>query len=361
MLNSNLIRKKIKQTNVTSLNKNILIYELKILKNLIHSLRKKKIIVSESIIFLLYNKIYINLKVYYEHSKIKKYKKMYKEKSFLLRRYKKKEEKRKRRRKKRLLKLGKIKIKKKVYKYKPRASYRKKIHSRWSLTKFFLKAISSNKKSNFKNNVIISVTNLNLQVNVKLYRLIRMNLKKRGYYRFFHISHKRYKDFLLITALFLQDRFSLKAYLNVLGRVFRTVSKKRHKAYFKFLSHLAAIFVSLSNYLACSKAIDKKKIYKRKSISGVRFIISGKIKGKRRSSVLKITEKGINFNGYENFTTMEKTTVFTRYGTFGIKLFITHKNNLTELWTNFFYNYAIYSQKNKIQKKQKRKKLKFNK
>ena len=103
-------------------------------------------------------------------------------------------------------------------------------------------------------------------------------------------------------------------FMYIIGIVFYRLTKIRHTKFLKFVKEFMRFLV-----IQGSKSFKQYPFFKA-SIKGMRFKIAGRLKGKLRAkskilhtgSVPRCTEnKNIEFS---------KTSVFTRYGVFGIKL-----------------------------------------
>lgn len=133
-------------------------------------------------------------------------------------------------------------------------------------------------------------------------------------------------DFLKISSLFANGIVNSKTFLFILSQIFRYLLKRQHARFLIFLKKLFKIYISkgLKYDIKTKKFIDKNKT--NSNIYGLKFLISGRLKGKLRS-----TQKFINFGSVTNQTIsknidFQKTGVFTRYSVFGFKLWTYRKH-----------------------------------
>ena len=131
---------------------------------------------------------------------------------------------------------------------------------------------------NFKdsnNNILaIKLVNLNNYLDKEL-----LNSFYRNFKRFVGVLFNRrfnlFIDFLKINSLFLKSKISSKLYLSILGQVFKILPKSKHG---RFLVFLKILFKNLINISASFKGRNTLPIL------GIKLLISGRLKGKPRSS-----------------------------------------------------------------------------
>jgi hypothetical protein len=170
--------------------------------------------------------------------------------------------------------------------------------------------ISSEKeKLNLFNNglnkelVIVKLNLLNKKINSNTLKTVYMdfrNFKNSIFSRRFNL----FIDFLKLTTLFVEKKINASTFLNVLGEIFRLIPKKVHGRFFLFLKYLFTNILEI----------------KGSEIRGIKFIISGKLKGKLRSSSLKITVGKIGTQTLDSKIDFSRKHVYTIYGCFGIKI-----------------------------------------
>jgi hypothetical protein len=133
---------------------------------------------------------------------------------------------------------------------------------------------------------------------------------------FFNRRFNLFIDFVKINSLFLHSYVSTKVYLYLLGQIFRILPKSKHG---RFLVFLKLIF---KNLILASKDFEGKN---KKCILGIKLIVSGKIKGKPRSSTTCIQVGSVPSQSLDKDVDFSKLHVYTLYGVFGFKIWIYKK------------------------------------
>jgi hypothetical protein len=172
-----------------------------------------------------------------------------------------------------------------------------------SLTKLFEDRYN-NKDLNI-HNLVMNITNLNTLIksnNVEeffdTFKKFSTVLFSRGYNLFL--------DFIKLTALLNEKHINASTYLLILGQVFKNLNKKKHSNYIQFIKTICDILV-------------EKKV-----IKGIKFSISGRILGKTRASCVKIERGAISLNTINSNNQFSKLHVYTIYGAYGLKLWISY-------------------------------------
>jgi hypothetical protein len=166
------------------------------------------------------------------------------------------------------------------------------------------------------NNLLcIRVKNLNNFLDQNSLNLFYKNFK-RFVGIFFNRRFNLFIDFVKINSLFLHSYVSTKVYLYLLGQIFRILPKSKHG---RFLVFLKLIF---KNLILASKDFEGKN---KKSILGIKLIVSGKIKGKPRSSTTCIQVGSVPSQSLDKDVDFSKLHVYTLYGVFGFKIWIYKK------------------------------------
>jgi hypothetical protein len=178
-----------------------------------------------------------------------------------------------------------------------------------------LKPLFFNNFRNLSNNILsIKLTNLNNYLDRDLLNSFYGNFK-----RFVGVLFNRrfnlFIDFLKINCLFLKSRISSRSYLSLLGQIFRILPKSKHG---RFLLFLKILFKSLIDISKNSR--DKNVI----QIVGIKLLISGRLKGKPRSSRSCIQVGSVPSQSLEKNVDFSKVHVYTLYGAFGFKIWV-HK------------------------------------
>lgn len=186
---------------------------------------------------------------------------------------------------------------------------------------------------NFNDKFNINSFNLKLKI---LNRLILFNfffkqLKKK--LKFFKRSlfERRltlYFDFLKIIVLYQTSQLNLDVLIILLGEIFQRLSKRKHGLFLKFVKVLFKnILLELSQKNLNS---NKQKIYNSIYciIKGVKFVISGKLKGKLRAKSSSFLFGSVPISTNSKLVQFSKIHVYTIYGTYGLKLWVFQKLNI---------------------------------
>lgn len=342
---SNLLTLRTKNENIDSrsLNPKEFLNSFEFLNTLKRSLDKKGILVTSSCLNTNTNTCYLTLGTYYKTQKLMKYKKL-----FNRRRKKKLQQKNLERQK---LNIKKLKLKKlEIEKFKK---------ENLKIEKSDIKSIKNLKKEKLKIKNL-EIKRLKLK-NLKIKKLELKKLKKESlkirklksredmikrlfskmvkhkilvlkislinqhldedllvqfYYLFKKFQHllfaRRFHlfiDFLKITSLFIKKEVHSNTFLIILGTIFKILPKKLHSKFFVFLQILLAFLIEQE---------DTK-------IEGVKFTIAGKLKGKLRSSSLRILIGRLANQSIPSDVDFAKVHVHTLYGCFGLKIWIKYK------------------------------------
>jgi hypothetical protein len=157
---------------------------------------------------------------------------------------------------------------------------------------------------------IFKFINLNLLINTNILNTLYSEIKYSKNFLFLR-KYPLFIDFLGITTLFTQGAVNSFAFLKVLGDIFRVLPKKQHAVFLSFLKNLFKSIIKISNNNA---NLDNSHI------KGIKFILSGKIRGKLRGSIICIQEGRVPVQNISKNVGFERLHVFTLIGTFGMKL-----------------------------------------
>lgn len=190
---------------------------------------------------------------------------------------------------------------KKMVKYKKKRAKNKSMKKgKTSIKRLFSKLIK-------KNTVNIYISVLNKKVNRiilgKLYNKLKFYQNK-----IFPRRFNSFVDFLKLTSLVEENKLKTSTYVEIVSNTFKYLQKKSHSKFFVFLKLLFLELVQSSLY-----------------IQGINFQISGKLKGKLRSSALKITIGKIESSSLKSLGDCGICTSNTIYGSFGVKMFLNYK------------------------------------
>ena len=162
-----------------------------------------------------------------------------------------------------------------------------------------------------------NVSNLNLFVNKKKLSILYKNLKVFS----FNIFSRRFNlfiDFLKVTVLFFDNYINLSSYINIWARVFKNLHKRLHGKFFFFVKEFIK---SLLKIKPLNKESSLKPVF-----SGIKFLISGRIRGKSRASSMLIQEGCVPTQSIDKSVDFSSAHVYTLYGVFGIKIWTYFKN-----------------------------------
>lgn len=186
-----------------------------------------------------------------------------------------------------------------------KAKFIKKLKTKKSLP-FFTSLNFLNKKI-----VVFNFKNINLKLKTK--KIMLFNLFKSNKRYAFNIFPRRFNfflDFLKLSILFKENNIKASFFITILSEIFRILQKKKHT---KFLFFLDKYFKSLILLNTPTNA---------SSLLGIKFIISGKLKGKQRKSKSIINCGQIPIQSLHKQIDFAKLHAFTVYGTFGLKLWV---------------------------------------
>jgi len=155
------------------------------------------------------------------------------------------------------------------------------------------------------NNIVINIKNINAFINnsnlddfFDTFKKFNNSLFTRGYNLFL--------DFVKLTTLLNDKQIQADTYLLTLGLIFKNLNKKKHSTFIQFIKTI------------CDSLID------RKIIKGIKFSISGRILGKTRASCVKVERGAIALNTIDSNNQFAKAHVYTIYGAYGLKLWISY-------------------------------------
>jgi hypothetical protein len=166
-----------------------------------------------------------------------------------------------------------------------------------------------------KKKIVFNFNIINLKLKKKkiiLFNLFKVN--KRYAFSMFPRRFNFFLDFLKLSILFKENDIKASFFLTILAEVFRILQKKKHAKFLFFLNKHFKNLISL-NYATNAS-----------NLLGIKFIIRGKLKGKRRKSNAIINCGQIPVQSLSKQIEFAKTHAFTVYGTFGLKLWVYRSN-----------------------------------
>jgi len=188
---------------------------------------------------------------------------------------------------------------------------------------FFFKTINQIKNgvSNFilKELKILGVSVLVLKIT--LLNKFCLSFKKNKLLKLFYLRHRAFKDglfarrnnlffdLLKVSFLLSKNLVTSNLFLFLIVQLFKILPKRKHARFLLLIKKLFKTFCE-----------DTKNV--NSSISGLKFLISGKLKGKLRTQRSCIQVGKVATQTISNNIEYSKTHVFTRYGVFGFKFWI---------------------------------------
>jgi hypothetical protein len=176
------------------------------------------------------------------------------------------------------------------------------------ITRFIVSEFSLLKSSLISLNLRV----INKEVNEKLAKFLYIKTR-----RFIKTLLTRrfslFADFIKTTSLFCENKISISAYLILLAQIFRVLRKKSHSRFLFFLRELFDLLIINKT---------KKKLSLDHDISGMKFIIKGKLRGKTRASSSCIQAGPVNIQSIEKKICFAKVHVYSLYGVFGFRLWV---------------------------------------
>ena len=176
----------------------------------------------------------------------------------------------------------------------------------------FSKFVFSNLKELRINALSTKVVLLNKVFSEKQYnRLLRDFFLKHRFAKdsIFNRRNNLFFDFVKLSCLFSKNFVDLKTYMFILVQTFRFLPKHKHARFFNFIKKNFTVL--LENGL---------KFGGKGSISGLKFLAAGKLKGKMRKKKFSVQVGKVPIQSVDKNVEFVKAHVFTRFGVFGFKL-----------------------------------------
>ena len=258
----------------------------------------------------------------------------------------------------------------KFFLFKRSKSYRRARNKRLRFSSRRVKKIKSKKKSLLNifstlstlyklNSYLVKVRVLNKALKRSTRRRLANSLflkTKKFSNNLFARRRTLYLDFLYLTSLFVHSKITTKLFLNLLGTIFRRLSKKIHQKFVYFIKIVFNFLLKIhSSYEKLpANLLNKKKLRSLSSLThqilGVKFRVSGRFRAKDRAASKLVVLGNIPTSSLGKDVDFSACHVHTIYGTFGLKIWV-HKKKLDN----------VHTFKSKIQKISKRKKFQQNK
>ncbi len=176
----------------------------------------------------------------------------------------------------------------------------------YGMIKYLLKDFSSEFNTQ---SIVINFNNLNLLFNTNSF--VSDYLKKLVFFKKILFTRRLFLflDFIKLTWLFSINAISTDAYVYIFGEIFKRLPKIKHAQFMRFVK------------TSISYLFDKRTNFGER-IKGVKFILSGKYKGKLRAKSVRYVAGFIPLKTIACGITESATVAYTIYGTFGIKMWI---------------------------------------
>lgn len=159
------------------------------------------------------------------------------------------------------------------------------------------------------NSIFFNFSIINFKIKKSIVFFFFKKLKKSGLFLFSR-RFSFFLDFIKILSLFSNSQISAQVFLFFLQKIFKNLTKKNHN---QFLSFLKTCFILL--------IVNSKR---KNSIKGLKLVINGKLKGKPRSSSTLLLVGNISSQTLDSKIDFSKTHVYTIYGVFGLKLWVSY-------------------------------------
>lgn len=159
-----------------------------------------------------------------------------------------------------------------------------------------------------RNFIYIKITNYNKKVSPKRVAVLYISFKK-FFKALFSRRFNLFLDFIKITTLFLRFDKPNFSFLQALCQIFRILTKRHHSKYILFLQY---VFNEITSHFNNEAIL----------IKGLKLVLSGKIKGKLRSSVVNIVSGSVPINTISLDVSFYKMHCYTFYGVFGFKFWV---------------------------------------
>jgi hypothetical protein len=162
----------------------------------------------------------------------------------------------------------------------------------------------------FKLNLFfIKLNSMNVFLNKKILKFFYKKLKP-FVSTIFSRRFNFFIDFIKLSTLFFLGKIDIKVYIQVIGRIFKFLSKRLHNRFLSFVKLISNSFLELSSL---------------SSISGLKFIINGKFQGKDRSSSKLVLVGNVPNQTISKNIEYSLCHVYTLYGAFGLRFWVFKK------------------------------------
>ena len=180
------------------------------------------------------------------------------------------------------------------------------------LVKLFFKQLKYLKT----NLILLNFKNINKDVNADLVKLLYQKIGRFAGVLF----SRRFNlliDFVKVASLFCEKKVPLQTFLSMLGQIFRILPKRKHSRFFFFLKYIFSLVVSSSEF---------KVLPTMSNISGIKFVVNGKLQGKTRADSSCIQVGAVPIQSLNKSIEFSRLHVYTLYGVFGFRMWVYRKN-----------------------------------
>jgi len=164
------------------------------------------------------------------------------------------------------------------------------------------------------NCVYFKATRLDKKIDKKIALSIIANGNKVGLFRYLKIP--AIKDLIVLSTILISDSNIKASVINyVLAKQFTWLPKRQHKYYLSFLRNFFNVLFLLDQK-------NKKKLF------GIKILVNGRISGKTQAQTFRFIVGSIFTQSITKNVDFSQQISFSRLGTFGWKMWLTHTSTL---------------------------------
>ena len=157
------------------------------------------------------------------------------------------------------------------------------------------------------NLIFLKIVNCNKYISKPIF--LRLFFKFKKYHNtLFPRRFKFFIDFIKISVLFLYSKINLQFYIEIIGQIFKILPKRRHNL---FLAFIELFFNTL---------ITDFKRFDIITLNGVKFMLCGRITAKPRAKFKYFQIGRIPVQSIDSNIQFSKLHIHTFYGVFGLKI-----------------------------------------
>lgn len=125
-------------------------------------------------------------------------------------------------------------------------------------------------------------------------------------------------DFIKLSVILFCGSLRVSFFIKLLAEIFTILQKKRHSFFLQFIKFFFSTLITFN--LKTITSFTNNFFFNK--ICGIKFIASGKLKGKPRASSLNLSLGNIPTQSLALNIEYSKIHIFTRYGVYGFKLWL---------------------------------------